>query len=133
MFILPRHCPSRDSVFLPIRWVSYTDFGHLPGGQRLESGAGDWNLTCVSQPSQLRASCLKSELGSVSWEGLFGLVDVSEGCGPHWCSGRADTAVSPQGLKLGFLGSWLGLLLSLERLHFVPPAAGGGRSSATAK
>lgn len=39
VFILPHRCPSRDSVFLPIKWVSYTDLDHLPGGQRLESGA----------------------------------------------------------------------------------------------
>ena len=87
VFILPHCCPSRDSVFLPIKWVSYTDLDHLPGGQRLESGAADWNLMCVSQPSRPRVSCLKSELGALSWEGLFGLVDISEGCGPHWCSG----------------------------------------------
>lgn len=77
----------RDSVFLPVKWVSYTDLDHLPGRRCLGSGAGDWNLMCVSQPSRLRVSSLQSELGAVSWEGLFGLVDISEGCGPHWCSG----------------------------------------------
>ena len=84
MFILPHHCLSWDSVFLPVKWVSYTDLDHLLGRQRLESGAGDWKLACVSQPSRLSVSSLKSGLGAeVSREGLFGLVDISEGC---WAS-----------------------------------------------
>lgn len=29
---------------------------------------------------------------------------------------------SPQGLNLGFFGSWPALALFLESLHFVPPA-----------
>lgn len=50
----------------------------------MESGAGDWKLVSVSQSSRPRVSFLKSGLRvEVSWEGLFGLVDISEGC---WAS-----------------------------------------------
>lgn len=129
VFILPWHCPSRDSVFLPIRWVSYTDFGHPSQvSSTWKVGAGDWNLTCVDQPTRPRVSCWKSELGAVSWEeGLFGLVDISEGCGPHWCSGRAQP--SPPGTKIRIPRLLAGPPLVFGRLHFVPPAAGGARSS----
>lgn len=66
----------------------------------MESGSGDGKRVCGGHPSQLRASSLKSGLGvEVSWEGLFGLVDISEGCWASLVSWLSRHSRLPPGTK----------------------------------
>lgn len=81
--LLPRHRLPWDSAFLPVLRACHACLDHLPGGQRLPSGAGGWSRACESPlptGGQLLEVRARAEL---SWEGLFVLVDISEGC---WAS-----------------------------------------------
>lgn len=87
-------------------------------GWGLATGACEPALPTEGEPLE---SGLRAE---VSWEGLCGLVDISEGCWASPMPWLSRHSRLPPGLNLGCLSPWLGRVLFLESLRFVPPAAG---------